>query len=164
MENSQQKSVKMKNSKNKKKWVSFSCPKDHSTQKLGVRYSPRTHRQTHRQTRKWLLWAPFQGFRSFSFNLSSRIGPIIQEDMSIGSKYKNHWNCKWNSRRRNHIKEKKRFNHADFVRGGPMLQSGKEKKGKYSPFLQNNLICPCAGLSSYQFLQVSDGVVVTISS
>ena len=24
-----------------------------------------------------VLWAPFQGFRSFSFNLSSRIGPIL---------------------------------------------------------------------------------------
>ena len=29
-----------------------------------------------KHTRKWLLRAPFQGFRSFSFNLSSRIGPI----------------------------------------------------------------------------------------
>ena len=28
------------------------------------------------QTRKWLLRAPFQGFMIFSFNLSSRIGPI----------------------------------------------------------------------------------------
>ena len=34
-----------------------------------------THRQTDRQT-EWLLRAPFQGFRIFSFNLSSRIGPI----------------------------------------------------------------------------------------
>ena len=31
---------------------------------------------TDRQTRKWLLWAPCQGFRSFPFNLSSKIGPI----------------------------------------------------------------------------------------
>ena len=31
------------------------------------------------QTRKWLLRAPFQGFRSFSFNLSSRIGPIYSQ-------------------------------------------------------------------------------------
>ena len=29
------KSIKMKISKNKKKYVSFSCPKDHSTKKLG---------------------------------------------------------------------------------------------------------------------------------
>ena len=35
--------------------------------------------QTHRQTRKWILRAPFQGFRIFSFNLSSRIGPIISQ-------------------------------------------------------------------------------------
>ena len=34
-----------------------------------------THIQTDRHTRKWLLRAPFQGFRSFAFNLSSRIGP-----------------------------------------------------------------------------------------
>ena len=35
----------------------------------------RTDTQTTRHTRKWLLWASFQGFRCFSFNLSSRIGP-----------------------------------------------------------------------------------------
>ena len=34
-----------------------------------------TDRHTDRQT-EWLLRAPFQGFRIFSFNLSSRIGPI----------------------------------------------------------------------------------------
>ena len=37
----------------------------------------REQTDTHRDTRKWLLWAPFQGFRNVSFNLSSRIGPII---------------------------------------------------------------------------------------
>ena len=35
----------------------------------------RSHTHTHTQT-EWLLRAPFQGFRIFSFNLSSRIGPI----------------------------------------------------------------------------------------
>ena len=34
------------------------------------------HTQTDRQTRKWKQRAPFQGFRSFPFNLSSMIGPI----------------------------------------------------------------------------------------
>merc|ERR1712102_203855 len=33
-----------------------------------------THGHTDTQT-ELLLWAPFQGFRIFSFNLSSRIGP-----------------------------------------------------------------------------------------
>ena len=33
------------------------------------------NRQTDRHTRKWILRAPFQGFRTFSFNLTSRIGP-----------------------------------------------------------------------------------------
>ena len=36
----------------------------------------RTDGQTDGHTRKWKQRAPFQGFRSFSFNLSSRIGPI----------------------------------------------------------------------------------------
>ena len=31
---------------------------------------------TPRRQREWLLWAPFQGFRIFYFNISSRIGPI----------------------------------------------------------------------------------------
>ena len=44
----------------------------------GVLCSPRADRQTHRQTRKWIQRTPFQGFRNFSFNLSSRIGPIIE--------------------------------------------------------------------------------------
>ena len=37
----------------------------------------RTDGQTDGHTRKWKQRAPFQGFRSFSFNLSSRIGPKI---------------------------------------------------------------------------------------
>ena len=40
--------------------------------------SPLTDRDTHTQTdtqTEWLLRAPFQSFRIFSFNLSSRIGP-----------------------------------------------------------------------------------------
>ena len=40
-----------------------------------------TDRQTDGQT-EWLLWAPFQGFRIFSFNLSSRIGPITSHHIS----------------------------------------------------------------------------------
>ena len=35
-----------------------------------------TDTQTDRQTRKWIHRTPFQGFRNFSFSLSSRIGPI----------------------------------------------------------------------------------------
>ena len=35
-----------------------------------------THRQTDRHIRKWIQRTPFQGFRNFPFNLSSRIGPI----------------------------------------------------------------------------------------
>ena len=41
-----------------------------------VRRNRQTDGQTDRQTRKWKQRAPFQGFRSFLFNLSSRIGPI----------------------------------------------------------------------------------------
>ena len=66
-----------RNREYKNKCVSFSCPKDHSTQKLGVLCSPRMYRLTHtdRHTRKWIHRTPFQGFRNFSFNLSSRISP-----------------------------------------------------------------------------------------
>ena len=35
----------------------------------------RVQTDTHTQTQKWLQRTPFQGFRNFSFNLSSRIGP-----------------------------------------------------------------------------------------
>jgi len=43
--------------------------------------------QTDRHTRKWLLWAPFQTFRSFSFNLSSSIGPMIWPLVFLKWKY-----------------------------------------------------------------------------
>ena len=72
------KSVKMKISKNKK--MSFFLMSKASLNPkfkfLGRKVCFVARGQTHRHTRKWLLWAPFQGFRSFSFNLSSRIGPI----------------------------------------------------------------------------------------
>ena len=44
-------------------------------------------------TRKWLLCAPFQGFRSFSFNLSSRIGPIyhLYSYMCLRPWFRNFW-------------------------------------------------------------------------
>ena len=42
-----------------------------------VQRNRQTHTQTDRQTRKGLQRAPFHGFRISSFNLSSRIGPII---------------------------------------------------------------------------------------
>ena len=55
-----------------------------STQKFGSKIKrcglylvyTRTDGHTDRQI-EWLRWAPFQGFRIFSFNLSSRIGPIL---------------------------------------------------------------------------------------
>ena len=43
---------------------------------LDQKVCPVARPQTDRHTRKWLLRAPFQGFRIFSFKLSSRIGPI----------------------------------------------------------------------------------------
>ena len=42
---------------------------------LGQKVCPAACLHTDTRT-EWLLWAPFQGFRIFSFNLSSRIGPI----------------------------------------------------------------------------------------
>ena len=80
------KSVKMKISKNKKmrfflmsQW-SFNPKIRFLGQKVCHVARPQTHTQTHihthRHTRKWILRAPFQGFRIFPFNLSSRIGPI----------------------------------------------------------------------------------------
>ena len=73
------KSVKMKNLKNKQKnkkilmsqgsldpKIRFLCQKVCSVARV----------QTDRQTRKWIQRTPFQGFRNFSVNLSSRIGPI----------------------------------------------------------------------------------------
>ena len=79
------KSVKMKISKNKKMRfflmsqgsldpkITFLCQKVCSVARM------QTHRQTDRQTRKWIQRTPFQGFRNFSFNLSSRIGPIFSK-------------------------------------------------------------------------------------
>ena len=40
-------------------------------------------RHTDTTTRKWILRTPFQGFRKFSFNLSSRIVPISLEKINI---------------------------------------------------------------------------------
>ena len=56
--------------------------------------SPRTqtHRHTHRHT-EWLLWAPFQGFRIFSFNLSSRIGPIHDAKSVCDTYITDLWKC-----------------------------------------------------------------------
>ena len=97
------KSVKMKISKNKKmpfflmsqgsfnQKIRFLCQKMCSVARL------RTDRHTD------TLSAPFQGFRSFSFNLSSRIGPIynsfecffeekkIRDENSIQSVYLFHF-------------------------------------------------------------------------
>ena len=72
------KSVKMKISKNKKMRfflmsqgsldpkIRFLCQKVCSVARV----------QTDTQTRKWIQRTSFQGFRNFSFNLSSRIGSI----------------------------------------------------------------------------------------
>ena len=72
------KSVKMKISKNKKMrfFLMFQGSLNPKIRYLGQKVCPVARWQTHRHTWKWLLCAPFQGFRSFSFNLSSRIGPI----------------------------------------------------------------------------------------
>ena len=43
--------------------------------------------QTDTHTRKWIQRKPFQGFRNFSFNLSSRIGPIKERDIVIQHHY-----------------------------------------------------------------------------
>ena len=81
------KSVKMKISKNKKicfflmSQGSFNLKIRFLGQKVCHVARPQTHTQTHihtyRHTRKWILRAPFQGFKIFPFNLSSRIGPIL---------------------------------------------------------------------------------------
>ena len=50
---------------------------------LGQKVCSVARAQTDRQTRKWKQRTPFQGFRfffKFSFNLSSRSGPIISEN------------------------------------------------------------------------------------
>ena len=84
-------SVKMKISKNKKmrfflmsQW-SLNPKIRFLGQKVCPVARPQTDGHTHRHTRKWLLRAPFQGFRMFSFHLSSRIGPKRGRD--IGHRY-----------------------------------------------------------------------------
>ena len=83
------KSVKMKISKNKKMrfFLMSQGSLDPKIRFIGqkvcsvarVQTDRHTDRQTHRQTRKWIQRTPFQGFRNFSFNLSSRIGPIFSK-------------------------------------------------------------------------------------
>ena len=66
---------KDENFEKQKKCFSFSCPEDHSTQKLGS-YVKRCALQpvhTHRVTTEGTL----SGFQDFSFNLLSRIGPKL---------------------------------------------------------------------------------------
>ena len=46
---------------------------------LGQKVFSEARVQTCRQTRKWIQRTPFQGFRNFSFNLSSRVGPLVQK-------------------------------------------------------------------------------------
>ena len=60
---------------------SFNSPKDRFLgQKVCPVASEQTDTQTHTHTRKWIQRTPFQGFRNFSFNLSSRIDPITRID------------------------------------------------------------------------------------
>ena len=87
------KSVKMKISKNKKMrfFLMSQGSLDPKIRFLGqklwsvarVRRNRHTDRQTDRQTRKWKQRAPFHGFRSFSFNLSSMIGPILMAQFAL---------------------------------------------------------------------------------
>ena len=77
------KSVKIQISK---KRFSFSYPKDHSTQKnrfLCKKVCYVARGQTVIQTRKWIQGTPFHGFSNVSFNLSSRICPIIRTVLKI---------------------------------------------------------------------------------
>ena len=68
----------MKISKNKKNvfFLSSQGSLDPKIRFLGQKVWSIARVRTDRHTRKWILRAPFQGFRIFSFNLSSRIGPI----------------------------------------------------------------------------------------
>ena len=59
-------------------------PKDQVPRSKCVPCSPRTDRQTDGRTRKWKQRTPFQGFRIFSFNLSSRNGQTDRERQSEG--------------------------------------------------------------------------------
>ena len=73
------KSVKIKILKNKKKQFfphvpRITQPKNEVPMSKGVTCSPRTDGQTDRHESDYRGY-PFQVFRSFSFNLSSRIGP-----------------------------------------------------------------------------------------
>ena len=71
------KSVKMEISKNKKMFI-FLMSQESFNQKirfLGQKVCPVARRQTDGHESDY-MWAPFQGLRTFSFNLSSRIDPI----------------------------------------------------------------------------------------
>ena len=81
------KSVKMKISKNKKMlfFLMSQGSLDPKIWFLGQKMWPVTRAHTDKNTDRhteWLLWAPFQGFRIFSFNQSSRIGPTCIRWMS----------------------------------------------------------------------------------
>ena len=81
------KSVKMEISKNKK--LRFFLMSEGSFNPkirfLGQKACPVARGHTDRQTRKWLLWAPIQGFRNFSF----RDQPINCEHKTSGFIYHN---------------------------------------------------------------------------
>ena len=86
------KSVKMNISKKKHAFLShvprIIQPKNYMLK--GVLCSPIT--DTHTDTRKCIRRTPFHGFRNFSFNLSSRIGPtfildIMWENTVPGTKF-----------------------------------------------------------------------------
>ena len=72
------KSVKIKISKNKKMrfFLMSQGSLDPKIRFIGQKVCSVARVQTGRQTRKWIQRTPFQGFRNFPFNLSSRIGPI----------------------------------------------------------------------------------------
>ena len=84
------KSVKMKISKNKKMHFFFMSQGslDPKIRFLGQKMFSVACVQTDTQTQKWLQRTPFQGFRIFFFNLSSRIGP----KNSLGEKL---WRVAW---------------------------------------------------------------------
>ena len=73
------KSVKMKISINKKKhfFLMSQGSLDAKIRVQGQKMCSVARGQTDTHTRKWIQRAPCQGFRMFSFNLSSKIGPII---------------------------------------------------------------------------------------
>ena len=68
--------------------------------KMALKITSRTQtdRQTDRQTRKWIQRTPFQVSGFFSFNLSSRIGPIINQwcqNMPFQCFFITRHNCHW---------------------------------------------------------------------